>query len=100
MGGVSLNEKFKIEFYENRDSTLVDILKDKRSWYDYSKFWSRNLGYHSVDNLINIYSYNPRGSMFATFDEWNSEKVDRHIKKNNHGIPILEDGYKNYVFDI
>ena len=29
MGGVSLNEKFKIEFYENRDSTLVDILKDK-----------------------------------------------------------------------
>lgn len=100
MGGVSLNDKFKIEFYENRDSTLVDILKDKRSWYDYSKFWSRNLGYHSVDNLINIYSYNPRGSMFATFDEWNSEKVDRHIKKNNHGIPILKDGYKNYVFDI
>ena len=28
MGGVSLNEKFKIEFYENRDSTLVDILKE------------------------------------------------------------------------
>ena len=95
-----MKKKFVEEFYRNRDETLEIILKDKISFYDYIKFWARNLGYHTVDNLITIYSYNPKGTMFATFDEWNNEIIDRKIKRYSHGIPILQNGYKSYVFDI
>ncbi len=95
-----MNKKFVNFFYNNRDETIKDILNYDKGWHDFIRFWSENLGYHSIDNLLNIYSYNPRGKIFATFDDWNKESVNRRIKRGSHGIPILKNDYKVYVFDI
>ena len=35
-----------------------------------------------------------------TFDEWNSSKIDRRIKPKSKGIPIFDNNFKVYVFDI
>lgn len=94
-----MNKKFIKEFYENRDNIVSKIIKDKFAWNDFISFWSRNLGYHSVDNLLTLYSYNPKGKLFATFDDWN-ENTERRIIRNSHGIPILINNKKVYVFDI
>ena len=62
-------------------------------------FWSNNLGYYNIDNLLNLFSYKPEGKMFATFYEWNN-KAGRRIIRGSHGVPILQNDRKIYVFDI
>ena len=49
---------------------------------------------------MNLYSYNPYGKIFKTFDDWNNDKIERRIKPKSKGIPIIEDDKKIYVFDI
>ena len=91
---------FIADFYSNRDDTLEGIIASATTWHDFLKFWSRNLGYFTLDNLINIYSYFPTGSTFKTFEDWNNERIERRIKKGSHGVPILKDNNLMYVFDI
>ncbi len=95
-----MNEKFKKEYLNIRDDTIIDVLENEYNWNNFINYWSNQIEKYSVDNILNLYSYNPYGKTFLTFDEWNSDIVDRRIKPKSKGIPILKDGYKVYVFDI
>ena len=53
-----------------------------------------------MDSILNFYFYNSTGTTFFTFDEWNSENINRRIKPKSKGIPINCNGYKVYFFDI
>ncbi len=74
--------------------------EEQVNWNKFINFWARHFDKHSVDNILTLYSYNPSGTVFYTFNEWNSEKIDRRIKPRSKGIPILNLDYKYYVFDI
>lgn len=91
---------FKEEFLKNRNITLEEIKESHYNWNKFIYFWSKILDKYSIDNIINIYSYNPNGTVFMTFDDWNSENIGRRIKPKSKGIPILDNNFKNYVFDI
>ena len=95
-----MNENFEKEFLEIRDESLTSILEKSNNWNKFINYWARNLDNYSIDNILNLYSYNSYGQIFHTFDEWNSEKIDRRIKPKSKGIPILLDDRKSYVFDI
>ena len=95
-----MNNKFINEYFETRDNTLRDIQSSSYDWNKFITYWSKILDKYSVDNVLNLYSYNSSGRTFMTFDEWNSEEVDRRIKPKSKGIPIIEDDHKIYVFDI
>ena len=95
-----MNKKFLEEYLSNRDFCLETILEEQVNWNKFINFWVRHFDKHSVDNILTLYSYNPSGTVFYTFDEWNSEKIDRRIKPKSKGVPILDLDYKNYVFDI
>lgn len=95
-----MNNEFKIEFYQTRDDMLSSIKENPYSWNKFIYFWSRILDSYGVDNVLNLYSYNYSGRIFMTFDEWNSNEIDRRIKPKSKGIPIIKDGQKIYVFDI
>lgn len=91
--------KFKDDFYDTRDEVLTDIIKNSYEWNKFINYWSKFFHSYSVDNILNLYSYNPNGKVFFTFDEWNGDN-DRRIIAKSKGIPLLIDGFKNYVFDI
>ena len=95
-----MNNKFINEYFETRDNTLRDIQSSSYKWNKFITYWSKILDKYSVDNVLNLYSYNSSGRTFMTFDEWNSEEIDRRIKPKSKGIPIIEDDHKIYVFDI
>lgn len=95
-----MNNKFVEEFLSNRDETFKNIKESEYSWNKFIIYWSKILDDYSVDNVLNLYSYNSSGRVFKTFDEWNSDTIDRRIKPKSKGIPILKDNYKIYVFDI
>ena len=95
-----MNNKFVEEFLSNRDETFKNIKESEYSWNKFIIYWSKILDDYSVDNVLNLYSYNSNGRVFKTFDEWNSDTIERRIKPKSKGIPILKDNYKIYVFDI
>lgn len=95
-----MNNKFVEEFLSNRDETFKNIKESEYSWNKFIIYWSKILDDYSVNNVLNLYSYNSSGRVFKTFDEWNSDTIDRRIKPKSKGIPILKDNYKIYVFDI
>ena len=95
-----MNNKFFEKYFETRNDTLKDITSNSNEWNKFINYWARILDNYSVDNIINLYSYNPYGNVFMTFDEWNSDKIDRRIKPKSKGIPIMVDNHKIYVFDI
>ncbi len=95
-----MNNKFVDEFLSNRDETFKNIKESEYSWNKFIIYWSKILDDYSVDNVLNLYSYNSNGRVFKTFDEWNSDTIERRIKPKSKGIPILKDNYKIYVFDI
>ena len=95
-----MNKKFVDEFLSNRDETFKNIKNSEYSWNKFIIYWSKILDDYSVDNVLNLYSYNSSGRVFKTFDEWNSDTIERRIKPKSKGIPILKDNYKIYVFDI
>lgn len=95
-----MNNEFINEYFGIRDETLQDIQKDTYSWNKFITYWSKILDNYSVDNVLNLYSYNASGKCFMTFDDWNSEEIDRRIKPKSKGIPIVIDNHKIYVFDI
>ena len=95
-----MNNKFVDEFLSNRDETFKNIKESEYSWNKFIIYWSKILDDYSVDNVLNLYSYNSSGRVFKTFDEWNSDTIERRIKPKSKGIPILKDNYKIYVFDI
>ena len=95
-----MNKKFVDEFLSNRDETFKNIKNSEYSWNKFIIYWSKILDDYSVDNVLNLYSYNSSGKIFKTFEEWNSEDIERRIKPKSKGIPILKDNYKIYVFDI
>ena len=95
-----MNKNFLEEYLSNRDFCLETILEEQVNWNKFINFWARHFDKHSIDNILTLYSYNPSGSVFYTFDEWNSEKIDRRIKPKSKGVPILDIDYKSYVFDI
>ena len=95
-----MHKKFLEEYNTIRDNTLNYISESEQEWFNFLNFWSKNVVQYSIDNLLNIYAYNPKGSVFATFDEWNSSKVQRRIKPQSRGIPIIKDGSKVHIFEI
>ena len=95
-----MNNEFKIDFYQNRDDMLFEIKENSYNWNRFITYWSKILDKYSVDNVLNLYSYNQNGTVYYTFDDWNSENIGRRIKRNSKGIPILIDDRKTYVFDI
>lgn len=95
-----MNKDFFDEFSDIRDRMLKNIQLDKNSWNKFLIYWSKILDKYSVDNVLNLYTYNPTGKIFMTFDEWNSSKIDRRIKPKSKGIPIFDNNFKIYVFDI
>lgn len=95
-----MNNDFFGEFLAIRDETLKNIQLDNNSWNKFITYWSKILDKYSVDNVLNLYTYNSSGRTFMTFDEWNSEEVGRRIKPKSKGIPIIINNWKGYVFDI
>lgn len=95
-----MNNDFFREFLSIRDETLKNIQLDNNSWNKFITYWSKILDKYSVDNVLNLYTYNSSGRTFMTFDEWNSEEVGRKIKPKSKGIPIIINNWKGYVFDI
>lgn len=95
-----MNTEFFGEFLAIRDETLKNIQLDNNSWNKFITYWSKILDKYSVDNVLNLYTYNSSGRTFMTFDEWNSEEVGRRIKPKSKGIPIVINNWKGYVFDI
>ena len=95
-----MNNDFLKDYEETRDDILTDIKKDYREWNKFVVYWSKQLDKYSVDNILNLYSYNPYGRTFMTFDDWNSDKIGRRIKPGSKGIPLLDKDSKIYVFDI
>ncbi len=83
-----------------RDETINEVQTDLSNWNKFIIFWSKILDNYSIDNILNLYTYNSSGRVFKTFDEWNSENIGRRIKPKSKGIPILSDRGKIYVFDI
>ena len=95
-----LPRKFEEDFIVTRSEILNEILETKNTWNKFLSYWSKILDSYSVDNILNLYSYNPYGKIFHTFDEWNSDVIERRIKPKSKGIPILQNDRKVYVFDI
>ena len=95
-----MNKQFLNQFQEIRDESLSYIKNNNYNWNRFIIFWARQFDKYSVDNILNLYSYNPNGRYFMTFDDWNSDTVDRRIKPKSKGIPIIEENNKIYVFDI
>ena len=95
-----MQDEFKKEFFGIRDETLEEIKKNKYNWNKFLNYWANILDDYSVDNVINLYYYNPYGKCYKTFDDWNNDKIDRRIKPKSKGIPIIDNNYKIYVFDI
>ena len=95
-----MNNDFLKDYEETRDDILTDIKKDYREWNKFIVYWSKQLDKYSIDNILNLYSYNPYGRTFMTFDDWNSDKIGRRIKPGSKGIPLLDKDSKVYVFDI
>lgn len=95
-----MNKDFLDEFISTRDDTLNEIKTSLYNWNKFITYWANILDKYSIDNVLNLYSYNSNGKTFMTFDEWNSELIARRIKPKSKGIPILVDNKKIYVFDI
>lgn len=95
-----MNNEFFGEYYAIRDETLQQIQIDASSWNKFITYWSKILDKYSIDNVLNLYTYNSSGRTYMTFDEWNSEEIGRRIKPKSKGIPIIKDNHKVYVFDI
>lgn len=91
---------FRKAFFETRDDILSNIRESPYNWNKFIVYWSKLLNKYSVDNILNLYSYNPYGRIYHTFDEWNNINIDRRIKPKSKGIPILINGRKTYVFEI
>lgn len=95
-----MNKDFLNSFISTRDDTLNEIKTSQYNWNKFINYWSKILDKYSIDNVLNLYSYNSTGRIFMTFDEWNSEEIGRRIKPKSKGIPIIDDDKKIYVFDI
>lgn len=95
-----MSKDFLNEFISTRDDTLAEIKTSSYNWNKFIAYWANILDRYSIDNVLNLYSYNSNGKTFMTFDEWNSEQIARRIKHKSKGIPILVDNKKIYVFDI
>lgn len=95
-----MREEFIKDFFETRDEILDSIKENPYNWNKFINYWAKILDNYSVDNVFNLYSYNPNGTVFHTFDDWNSKEIERRIKPKSKGIPILKDDNKIYVFDI
>ena len=95
-----MSKDFLNEFISTRDDTLAEIKTSSYNWNKFIAYWANILDRYSIDNVLNLYSYNSNGKTFMTFDEWNSEQIARRIKPKSKGIPILVDNKKIYVFDI
>ena len=95
-----MNEDFLNEFISTRDDTLTEIKTSLYKWNNFITYWANILDKYSIDNVLNLYSYNSNGKIFMTFDEWNSKQIARRIKPKSKGIPIFVDNKKIYVFDI
>ena len=94
----------KEEFLKDYNTKLQDLLfnlkQDSKSFNNFLNFWADNLGNQSFNNLMMLFSYRPNGRIFATFDEWNSDKINRRIKPKSKGIPILKNDRVIHVFEL
>ncbi len=95
-----MQNEFRKDFFETRDDMLSNIKENPYNWNKFIVYWSKILDRYSVDNVFNLYSYNPSGRIYYTFDDWNSRNIDRRIKPKSKGIPILVNDRKVYVFEI
>ena len=95
-----MNRKFREEYYNIRDNTFNNINEDIEEFSNFITFWSNNVISYGIDNLLNIFAYNPNGRVYLTFDEWNEDRVGRRIIAKSKGIPIIQNDFKTHVFEI
>lgn len=95
-----MQNEFRKDFFETRDDMLSNIKENPYNWNKFLAYWARILDSYSIDNVLNLYSYNPNGRVYHTFDDWNGINIDRRIKHGSKGIPILINNRKTYVFEI
>lgn len=75
----SLNQIFKTHSFR--------IFKNEDNYKEYLRFSSNIYKYGGAESIM-IYSQAPKGSIFASFDQWN--KFGRYINKGAKGIKIFD----------
>ena len=63
-----MNKEFVNDFFNIRDETLKDIQDNSYNWNRFIIYWSKILDDYSIDNVLNLYSYNSSGRvLFLTY---------------------------------
>lgn len=80
---------------------MQQISSDKNMWKEFLDFSSKFYKYSFTENLL-MFAQNPKVTMCATLEEWNS--IGRWVKPNSTSIKILKDTENeialDYVFDV
>ena len=88
-----MKKEFINYFFETRDETLQEIKESSYNWNKFINYWSKILDEYSVDNVLNLYSYNPYGKIFKTFKE---KLINKNININiNSSTSIFQILAKN-----
>ena len=82
----------------------ADITKSEAAWLSFLNT-SAQMYKHPFDYQVRINSVCPKAVACADFQTWTADsKLNRHIKKGAHGIPVIDTTAKNatrvYLFDI
>lgn len=90
-----------IKAKETYKDIMQQISSDKNKWKEFLDFSSKFYKYSFTENLL-MFAQNPKVTMCATLEEWNS--IGRWIKPNSTSIKILRDTENeialDYVFDV
>lgn len=80
---------------------MQQISSDKNKWKEFLEFSSRFYKYSFTENLL-MFAQNPKVTMCATLEEWNS--IGRWVKPHSTSMKILRDTENeialDYVFDV
>lgn len=90
-----------IKAKETYKDIMQQISSDKNKWKEFLDFSSKFYKYSFTENLL-MFAQNPKVTMCATLEEWNS--IGRWVKPNSTSIKILKDTENeialDYVFDV
>ena len=90
-----------IKAKETYKDIMQQISSNKNKWKEFLDFSSKFYKYSFTENLL-MFAQNPKVTMCATLEEWNS--IGRWVKPNSTSIKILKDTENeialDYVFDV
>ena len=90
-----------IKAKETYKDIMQQISSDRNKWKEFLDFSSKFYKYSFTENLL-MFAQNPKVTMCATLEEWNS--IGRWVKPNSTSIKILKDTENeialDYVFDV